>query len=59
LGIRYLILIVAILGIIHPFVIWFFTKIRQLEIITKEEEVAEIEEITEPEEIIQVIEPIE
>ena len=51
-------------GMIFPYIIWFFTKIRQLEIIEKEiiikaDEVFEIEEITEPTEVVQVIEPIE
>ena len=65
IGIRYLFLIAAILGMIHPFIIWSFTKIRQLEVIEREivmkaDEVAEVaEEITEPIEVIQVIEPIE
>ncbi|MFX1380480.1 MAG: MFS transporter [Promethearchaeota archaeon] len=64
LGIRTLFLIAAILGIIAPFMIWFFTKIRQLEVIEREiiqeaEEVVEEEQITEPTEVIQVIEPIE
>ena len=64
IGIRYLFLIAAILGMIHPFIIWSFTKIRQLEVIEREivmkaDEVAEAEEITEPIEVIQVIEPIE
>jgi DHA3 family macrolide efflux protein-like MFS transporter len=70
LGIRTLFLIAAILGIIHPFIIWFFTKIRQLEIIEREimikseeekevEEITTIEEITEPAEVVQVIEPVE
>ncbi len=71
LGIRTLFLIAAILGIIQPFLIWFFTKIRQLEVIEREimmkseeeekveeKEVGE-EEIPEPAELIQVIEPIE
>jgi MFS family permease len=72
MGIRTLFLIMAILGIIHPFMIWFFTKIRKLEIIeqeimakAEEEETIEelvdekMEEITQPAEIIQVIEPVE
>ena len=64
IGIRYLFLIAAILGMIHPFIIWSFTKIRQLEVIEREivmkaDEVAEVEEITELTEVIQVIEPIE
>ncbi len=59
-----LFLIFAIVGMIFPYIIWFFTKIRQLEIIEREivmkaDEVFEIEEITEPTEVIQVIEPIE
>ncbi|MFX0024301.1 MAG: MFS transporter, partial [Candidatus Hermodarchaeota archaeon] len=72
MGIRTLFLIMAILGMIHPFIIWSFTKIRQLEIIEQEimakteedervdEKVEEkIEEITQPAEIVQVIEPVE
>jgi DHA3 family macrolide efflux protein-like MFS transporter len=64
LGIRILFLIAAILGIIHPFVIWFFTKIRELEIIEKEimlksEEEKEVEETTEAAEVVHVIEPVE
>ena len=64
IGIRNLFLIAAILGIVHPFIIWFFTKIRQLEIIEREmvmkaDEVAEVEKITQPTEVVQVIEPIE
>ncbi|MFW9900972.1 MAG: MFS transporter [Candidatus Thorarchaeota archaeon] len=69
-GIRTLFLIAAILGVIHPFMIWFFTKIRQLEIIEQEimvkseeeeqvEEKAKVEEISQPAEVIQVIEPVE
>jgi len=67
MGIRTLFLIAAILGIIHPFLIWFFTKIRQLEVIEREilmkaeeaEEVAEVEEASEAAEVVQVIEPVE
>ncbi|MEE9377716.1 MAG: MFS transporter [Candidatus Lokiarchaeia archaeon] len=64
IGIVNLFLIAAIIGLIFPYIIWFFTKIRQLEIIEREiimkaDEVFEIEEITEPTEVIQVIEPIE
>ncbi|UCC20497.1 MAG: hypothetical protein JSV62_04195, partial [Promethearchaeota archaeon] len=64
LGIHTLFLIAAILGVIHPFVLWFFTKIRQLEVIEREimmksEEEKEVEEIVEPAEVIQVIEPVE
>jgi len=64
IGITNLFLIFAIVGIIFPYIIWYFTKIRQLEIIEREivmkaDEVFEIEEITEPIEVVQVIEPIE
>ncbi|MFW9999628.1 MAG: MFS transporter [Candidatus Hodarchaeota archaeon] len=64
LGIRSLFLIAAILGIMMPFFIWSFTKIRQLEIIereilTKAEEEERVEEIAQSPEVIQVIEPIE
>ncbi len=64
IGIRYLFLIAAILGIISPFIIWSFTKIRQLEVIEREivmeeDQVAEEEEIKESAELIQVIEPVE
>jgi len=64
IGIINLFLIFAIVGMIFPYIIWFFTKIRQLEIIEREivmkaDEVFEIEEITEPTEVIQVIEPID
>ncbi|MFX1419376.1 MAG: MFS transporter [Promethearchaeota archaeon] len=64
MGIHTLFLIMAILGIIHPFGIWFFTKIRRLEVIEREimmksEEEKEVEEILEPAEVIQVIEPVE
>jgi len=64
IGIINLFLIAAIIGIIFPYFLWFFTKIRQLEIIEREilikaEEVVEIEEITESTEVVQVIEPVE
>ena len=74
IGIRSLFLIAAILGIIHPFLIWYFTKIRRLEVIEREivekakkdvkvedkaEKTAEVEEIVESAEVIQVIEPVE
>jgi DHA3 family macrolide efflux protein-like MFS transporter len=64
IGIRTLFLIAAVFGVIHPFILWFFTKIRQLEIIErdlvmKEEKVAEVEEIEKPVEVVQVIEPVE
>ncbi|MFX1389853.1 MAG: MFS transporter [Promethearchaeota archaeon] len=64
MGIRTLFLIMAILGILHPFGIWFFTKIRQLEVIEREimakgelEKVAE--EVKEEEEVVQITEIIE
>ncbi|MFW9873234.1 MAG: MFS transporter [Candidatus Thorarchaeota archaeon] len=56
MGMINLFLIFAILGIIHPSFIWFFTKIRQLEIIDHEH-MKETEEI--PEEIIEIAEIIE
>jgi len=56
IGIVNLFLIFAILGIIQPFVIWFFTKIRLLEIIDQEL-MKEAEEITE--EIIEIAEFLE
>ena len=56
IGIVNLFLLFAILGVIHPFLIWFFTKIRQLEIIDQEY-MKETEEI--PEEIIEIVEIIE
>jgi len=64
LGIRNLFLIAAILGVIHPLIIWSFTKIRQLEVIEREilmktEEAAEIEEKTEITEVIPVLETVE
>ena len=52
MGIINLFLIFAILGIIQPFFIWFFTKIKQLEIIDQEL-MKEAEEITEVPEIVQ------
>ena len=74
LGIQTLFLIFAIVGAIFPFLIWFFTKIRRLEIIeqeimlkSEEEEKVEektveaekLEEITKPAEVVQTIKPIE
>jgi DHA3 family macrolide efflux protein-like MFS transporter len=63
LGIRNLFLIAAILGIINPFIIWSFTKIRQLEVIEREilmktEKVIEIEEKAESTELIPAIESL-
>ena len=62
--------IAAIIGIIFPYLIWFFTKIRQLEVIEQEklleaeqfeqlEETEDIAKTTEPVEVVQVIEPVE
>jgi len=66
IGIVNLFLIAAIIGIIFPYIIWFFTKIGQLEVIEREilmkaekEKVVEVEEITESIEVVQVIEPVE
>jgi DHA3 family macrolide efflux protein-like MFS transporter len=64
MGIQNLFLIMAILGIIHPFGIWFFTKIKQLEIleneiIMKEEMEAKAEEITETKQLVEVSEIVE
>jgi DHA3 family macrolide efflux protein-like MFS transporter len=64
MGIQTLFLIMAILGILHPFGIWFFTKIRQLEVIereimAKEELEKETEEIQEEKEVVQITEIIE
>ncbi|MFW9987247.1 MAG: MFS transporter, partial [Candidatus Odinarchaeota archaeon] len=47
----------AILGMIHPFVIWFFTKIRQLEII-EQEKLLKIENIEKIEEDIIIEENV-
>jgi len=61
IGIVNLFLIFAIIGMIFPIFVWFFTKIKQLEIIDREKmaEVEKIEEIIEVPEIIQVTESIE
>ncbi|MFX0142092.1 MAG: MFS transporter, partial [Candidatus Hodarchaeota archaeon] len=61
MGIYNLLLIAAGIGIIFPFFVWFFTKIRQLENIDLEKmvETEEIEEIAEVPEIVQVAETIE
>ncbi|MFW9941937.1 MAG: MFS transporter [Candidatus Thorarchaeota archaeon] len=56
MGIINLFLIFAILGIIHPSFIWFFTKIRQLEIIDQEHMKKAVRI---PEEIIEIAEIIE
>jgi len=56
MGIVNLFLIFAILGIIHPFFIWFFTNIKQLEI-SDREHIKEAEEITK--EVIEIAEVIE
>ena len=54
-GIINLFMVFAIIGIIHPFIIWSFTKIKQLEIIDREM-MAEFEEITEVIEAPRVVE---
>lgn len=54
-GIVNLFLVFAIIGMIVPFIIWSFTKIRQLEVIDREM-MAELEEITEVVEIPKVVE---
>jgi len=61
MGIVNLFLIFAILGIIHPFFIWFLTKIRQLEIIDREkmQEKEETNKVSELEELAQIVETIE
>lgn len=55
LGIVNLFLICAIIGVIFPIFIWFFTKIRQLEIIERER-VDEAEEAVEVVEVAEIIE---
>lgn len=64
IGIINLFLIAAIIGIIFPYIIWFFTKIRKLEaieqeILLKAEQVEEIEVVAEVPEIVRVIETVE
>ena len=64
IGIVNLFLIFAVIGIIFPMFVWLFTKIRQLEIIDREqikkaEEAKQMEEITEITEVIQVTEVID
>ncbi|MFX1410449.1 MAG: MFS transporter, partial [Promethearchaeota archaeon] len=61
MGIVNLLLVSAIIGIIFPYIVWFFTKIRQLEIIDREKmaQSEEIIEVAEVPEIIQVAETIE
>ncbi|MFX0028448.1 MAG: MFS transporter [Candidatus Hermodarchaeota archaeon] len=61
MGIIPLFLTFAIIGIIQPFTIWFFTKIRQLEVIDRAkmmepEEIEEAKEITEPAQFAEIIE---
>lgn len=63
-GVVNLFLTFAIIGIIFPYFIWFFTKIKQLEIIDQEmllkaEQVEEIEEVAEVPEIVQVAPTVE
>ncbi|MFX0105507.1 MAG: MFS transporter, partial [Candidatus Hodarchaeota archaeon] len=67
MGIVNLFLIFAIVGAVFPIFIWYFTKIRQLEIIDRQkmaeteeiEEVEEIEKEAEIPEIVQIAETIE
>ncbi|MFW9865059.1 MAG: MFS transporter [Candidatus Thorarchaeota archaeon] len=61
IGIIPLFLIFAIIGIVQPFAIWFFTKIRQLEVIDmakleETEELVEVRELTESPEIAEIAE---
>ncbi|NVM36624.1 MAG: hypothetical protein HWN81_13595, partial [Candidatus Lokiarchaeota archaeon] len=69
-GIVPLFLTFAIVGMIFPYIFWFFTKIRQLEVIEQEklleaeqieqfEEVEEIAKATEQVEVVQVAKTIE
>ena len=60
MGIVPLFLVCAIIGIIQPLGIWFFTQIRQLEVLDRAimmepEEVVEVEELTEPVQVAEVI----
>ncbi|MFX1312355.1 MAG: MFS transporter [Promethearchaeota archaeon] len=64
IGIINLLLISAMIGMIFPIFIWLFTKIRQLEIIDREqikkaEGTEQMEEITENEELVKLAEIIE
>lgn len=64
IGITNLFLIFAIVGMIFPYIIWFFTKIRQLEFLEQEiflkaEQVDKIEEVAEVPEIVQVAKTVE
>ncbi|MFX1314356.1 MAG: MFS transporter [Promethearchaeota archaeon] len=61
IGIVNLLLISAIVGVIFPYFVWFFTKIRELEIIDRQKmaELEEIIEVAEVPEIIQVTETLE
>lgn len=67
IGIVNLLLISAIIGLIFPYFVWFFTKIRRLEIIDREilakaeeiEVVEKIEKEAEIPEIVQITETIE
>jgi hypothetical protein len=61
MGIIPLFLVFATIGIIQPFGIWFFTQIRQLEVLDmeimmKSEEIVEVEELAEPAQIAEIIE---
>ncbi len=61
MGIVNLFLIFAVIGIIFPIFLWFFTKIKQLEIIDREKmaEPEKIEEVAELPEIVQLAEAVE
>ncbi|MFX1302862.1 MAG: MFS transporter [Promethearchaeota archaeon] len=61
IGIVNLFLICAIIGSVFPYFLWFFTKIRHLEIIDREKmmKTEEIEEVAKVPEIVQITETIE
>ena len=61
MGIIPLFLVFALIGIIQPLGIWFFTQIRQLEVLDRAimmepEEAVEVEVLTEPAQVAEVIE---
>ena len=64
IGLVNLLLIAAVIGMIFPYFVWFFTKIRKLEVIEQEillkvEQVEKIEIVTEEPEIVQVAATVE
>jgi MFS family permease len=64
IGIVNLFFICALIGIVFPYFIWFFTKIRQLEIIdqekmTESEKAVEDSDVPKLIEVAQISEPIE